>query len=337
MRSLMVVAAAVAVMIHAGCGWKYCKMQSDSAGALRYDKANIKIEEFRKNYEHLSGEGLLAIGHAAGAFQRYPVNLFTKPAEPVADLIRDSLVRHGLDGVEIDVQVDEKGKVFVTHDRIIEEGRIKNIKEFHREGRLEDVVRLFLDDKLIMTKSLYIELKTPHSDRLSDTDVFLIENTLVAVNDTLKGSKEGGEARKRISFVSFNYRALERVKLLCASDPGKYGSGNYSFFWIVASNRGPFITHCVCPAFSSLSGGKVDDLAKDTVLTGIWFDPRGVSDFGKLFRQINDRRPKDRKLCFFISTYGLSEKRFSRQMKCGLDGLDNVRGLIFDIKRPDVK
>ncbi len=145
--------------------------------------------------------------------------------------------------------------------------------------------------------------------------------------------------RKHIAFVSFNLFALKETH-------NRIGGKGHRFFFIAGSNRG------MLGQLASLFGSKainylnpkmIERLEKSGWLTGIWFDPIGISRIATTFNGINRirNRKKHLRLEYHISTYKLNREKYLRSLQKGMnegkagevEKLKNVTGLIFDIMR----
>ena len=315
-----------------GCGSKYCAMQKDTVGALKYSEAKQSIQwhkdlimRLRNNNSGDTNNRLSAIGHAAGSYQQYPIDISLPSDKKVSELILDSIKTHDLNGIEIDVQIDKSGDVYVTHDRIIGDDK-ENIKQINKNSeKLNEVITTIYKNGLNNDIRLFIELKTS-SQEVTDIDELLINGILKSIKYGIDNKSFQNKILNNISFISFNYNMLKKFH----DENKKIGIVNFRLYQIIASSYNKLLTWCICPAFSVLN---VDLLKKDDILTGIWFDPKGIPDFTTAFNEINNYR-KNKAYEIYISTYGLSKDSYVKALKKNKEGLRNITGLIFDIQRP---
>ena len=313
-------------------------------GAISKDKALESIEDLKektKTYLNISkGEYLSGVGHQAGNYERYPKD--PKDIGPdTADIsksMKQSFDVYGLDGIEIDIQVDQENiidqgikGVYVVHDRLKNDLKTCAI-EYLKRNSLEKILQYFIDAKYFeKNKHIYIEIKCDNSDKLNKRDKTVIESTLNIIDDLLgKYPKEcADKIYKYISFASFNYRALEKIAAL--------SNGKYNLFFIAASNRvlGWIAGRIFCPQFNYLGRKLRKTLSESELITGVWFDPCAVNDFGRVFSDINRKRKfrgNLKPLRIFISTYLLEKNDYFDRIENEGKGLEDVDGLFFEIK-----
>jgi hypothetical protein len=333
--ALLVIAAALAVTAPAGCS-KICGPSGNTPGALDKNDAARILKEYRKLY----GAGIIMTGHAAGSYQEYPVEAGKrlKAKKPAAELMIKALSEGtGLDAVEVDVQSDDRGTVFILHNRI----KKKHGEEagLTKEHRLDGFLGAFAKNFKNKNKSVFIEIKCRQAEELETAEFDLVLRTLETVNGMIRaGSMSAADAEKSISFISFNLMALETLRALSSSK--EFGNIKYRLYFIAGSNSmiGRIGTS-VCPQINFLNDDAVKRIAHSKWLTGIWFDPSWVDDYGKIFILMNEERkiaglPE---LEYFISTYKSDEAKKPSAYKEKFDreapGFRNIRGLIFDVNK----
>jgi hypothetical protein len=313
-------------------------------GAISKDNAIKKIKYLKeKTKEHLNiakDERLSGIGHQAGNYEQYPKD--PKEIGPdtidISESMKQSFDVYGLDGIEIDIQIDQENiidqgikGVYVVHNKP-ENGLETYAIEYLKRNTLEKVLEYFIDANYFeKNKHIYIEIKCDNSEKLKKQEESVIEGALNVIDKLLqKNPQEFAEKFcNHISFVSFNYNALEKIAIS--------SNGRHSLFLIPASNRflGWIASKIFCPQFNYLGRKLKKALSESELITGVWFDPCGVNDFGKIFNEINQKRENSGKLKplkIFVSTYLLEENDYFDRMKTEVEGLENVDGLIFEIK-----
>ncbi len=317
---------------------------SNPYGALSRDHAEEKIayytQKTKKCLGMAEGHRLLKIGHQAGAFERYPKDpgAISIDTADILDLMKMSFEDYRLDGIEIDIQIDQNNiidenvrDIYVVHNKL----------DFHlmpyatgylKRNTLRNVLKGFLDAKYHeKDKYMYIEIKCHVAKKLDIRDKAAISGALNVIDDVLKGfsSEEAEEIRKHIGFASFNNKALERIAELA--------KGRHALFFIVASNKalGWIATKTIYPHLNYLGKRLKKILLESQFLTGIWFDPCAVKDFGRIFNAINRERqgnPLLQPLKVYVSTYLLEEREYFSRLEKDREKLYHAGGLFFDIK-----
>jgi len=313
-------------------------------GAISKDNALEKIEYLKENTKKClniaKGECLSGIGHQAGNYEQYPKD----PKEigldtiNISESMKQSFDAYGLDGIEIDIQIDQKNiieegmkDIYVVHNKL-KNGLDTCAIEYLKRNTFEKVLKYFIDTKYFeKNKHIYIEIKCDDSERLEKQDEAVIEGALNVIDKLLEKKPQEGveEICKHISFASFNYRALEKI--------AKLSNEKYSLYLIAASNRflGWIASKIFYPQFNYLGRNLKKTLSESKLITGVWFDPCAVNNFGNIFNEINKKRKNSgelKHLKIFISTYLLEKNDYFNKMKSEGEGLENVDGLFFDIK-----
>jgi hypothetical protein len=249
----------------------------------------------------------------------------------------------GMDGIEIDIQADQMRlaeeaiqDIYVVHDKLRAPLR-PGVREYLRRNTLEKVIKGFISQGYPAAgKSLYIEIKCDHPVTLDGWDGAVIRGALRKIGQLTSSFPEPERAviERHIAFASFNYRALERIAELA---PGKY-----DLFLIVASNKClPWVaSKTLYPQYNYLGRRLRQTVVRSRVLTGIWFDPWAMEDFGAVFNRINEERSRDaqgKPLALFVSTYLLEAGEYAHRLGTEKERLHNVKGLIFDIRHEDRK
>ena len=313
-------------------------------GAISKDNALKNIEYLKEKTKEClniaNGEYLSGIGHQAGNYEQYPKD--PKEIGPdtvdISESMKQSFDVYGLDGIEIDIQIDQKNiieegikNVYVVHNKL-KNGLKTCAIQYLKRNTLEKVLKYFINTKYFeKNKHIYIEIKCDDSEKLKRRDETVIESALNVIDELLEKNpqEKTEEIYRHISFASFNYRALERIAQLSNS--------KYSLFLIAASNRflGWIVSKTFCPHFNYLGRKLKKTLSKSELITGVWFDPCAVNNFREIFNGINQKRESSgelEQLKIFVSTYLLEENDYFDRMKSDGEGLGNVDGLFFEIK-----
>jgi len=315
-----------------------------SHGAISREGAVNKIGAYGKRSGKYLGrrEGgdLLVFGHQGGNYERYPKdpNEIDPGTFDISKLMKQSYDDLSLDGIEIDLQIDqqtivEQGNkdVYVVHNPL-EYGLKSDAIKYLRKNSLEKVLTSFIDKKYYKNnKLLYMEIKCDHSERLDSRDEDVIATTIRVIDGLMrKYTPQDAEAiSRRLGFASFNYRALERISELTR--------GKYDLFFIAASNRilGWMASKTIYRHFNYLGKRLKQTLSGSGILTGVWFDPCGINNFGAVFNGINRTRKELFRLAplkMFVSTYLLDENEYYDRMEKETEKLQHVEGLFFEIK-----
>lgn len=130
--------------------------------------------------------------------------------------------------------------------------------------------------------------------------------------------------------MSFSYYVLEELKNKLGSD--------YRYYLIGTTNKIlPIILNFIMEGLPRLNKFIKEKLNNTDWLTGVWFDPKWVNKYTKIFNRINENRIKRQKhrLELFLSAYGLSYDDFIKSLtENGV--LSDVTGIIFEIlSEPD--
>jgi hypothetical protein len=266
--------------------------------------------------EELPSASLEIVGHQSGVPRQYPRNPVkirrqagtAMPVLPTVKTMATAFETIGLDAIELDVQVvdggDSDGDVYIMHDRPTAADMMDEVVSAYLAGnRLVTVLEAFAAAHYYeQGKKIYLEFKThPPIGDLGNADLGLIERTMAIVDEVARACGPGSEQfRSQIGFVSFNDSALKRASDLAAT--------SHSYHFVAGTSR---------PICSRLAG-LIDETCLDRTtverlrsaewLTGIWFGPGWVPDYGDLFPTIDGAW--DRKLGLGIGTYYTSAGRF---------------------------
>jgi hypothetical protein len=315
-------------------------------GALLRDKIVEEIEFYNKRTKKCLGvdesRRLLKIGHQAGDFERYPKNpeKISMDTVDISDLMKKSFEDYGLDGIEIDLQMDHGNvidkavkDIYVVHDKL-ESPLGPYATSYLKRNTLREVLKGFIEAKYHKkNKHIYIEIKCDDSERLDNQDKTAISGTLDVIDEVVK-RYPAGEAEaicRHIALASFNYKALDRTDRLC--------NGQHDLFLIVASNRiiGWLAIKTIYPHFNFFGKRLKKVLSTSEFLKGAWFDPCAVNHFGSIFNGINKEREKNlllKPLKVFVSTYLLQKEDYFDRLESEREKLRHVEGLFFEIKSP---
>ena len=262
------------------------------------------------------------VGHQSGVPRQYPHSpekirrqvRTAYPVLPTVDTMRFAFETMGLDAIEMDAQVVDDddgggGEVYVMHDRPTAADMADEVVAAYLAGNtLALVLEAFVAAGYHQQgQKIYLELKTqPPMGELADTDESLVERTAGIIDEVaLSRGPESEQFRSQIGFVSFNDRALKRASDLAAS--------GHSFHFVAGTNR---------PICSLLAGmidetrldrATIERLQSSSWLTGIWFGPGWVPDYGTVFPTID--AAWDRKLSYGLGTYYTSATRLRRLMR----------------------
>ncbi|MBW1912628.1 MAG: hypothetical protein JRI43_05580 [Deltaproteobacteria bacterium] len=321
--------------------FSFCKT---SYGAISREGAVKKIDSYKKRTGQCLGigekEDLLKFGHQAGSYEQYPKDPEKTGTDTldISKLMKQSFDDYSLDGIEIDIQIDQENRVgegikdiYVVHDKL--ENDLKSYAiEYLKRNTLKKVLRDFIEAKYYENnKHIYIEIKCDDSERLDTCDERVIAGTLDVIDGLVKeySHEDAEEICDHLAFASFNYRALEKID--------KLSKHRYDLFFIAASNRtlGWIATKTIYRHFNYLGKMLKKTLSESNIITGVFFDPCAIDDFGAVFNRINDTRENEFKLeplKIFISTYLLEEDEYFDRIENEGKNLQNVKGLFFDIK-----
>jgi len=313
-------------------------------GAISRENAAKKIDSNSKRTGKCLGIGknkdLLKIGHQAGSYKRYPkdpekIGTYTFD---ISKLMKQAFDDLSLDGIEIDIHVDQKNVVgqdikdiYVVHDKL-ENGLDSYAIGYLKRNTLEKVLRSFIEAKYHENnKHIYIEIKCDDSEQLDTWDETVITGALNIIDKLMKNCshEEAEEICDHLAFASFNYRVLERI--------GELSKGRYDLFFSAASNRtlGWIASKTIYRHFNYLGKRLKESLSESKMITGVFFDPCSIDDFGYVFNGINNIRENEfslKPLKIFISTYLLEENEYFDRIENEGKNLQNVKGLFFDIK-----
>jgi hypothetical protein len=342
-----------------------------SKGAILYspdtrDSINSYVTETLELVDS-TADRLEVVFHRAGSFQEYAKNVSDpdfkydccpSSVKDVTVLMDRSFNQLGADGIEIDARTvyksQTKPNVYIVHDKIDEEKLSEMSKAYLENNTLTNVLTHFIQEKYFSPqkygpsgKYIHIELKIPkkhlhlnHSP-LNSMQKQYIEQIIDELHDTIESAAGNGNMsaaiRRHIGFASFNLYALEYAN----SYSIKQLQDGYRFYFIAGTNRG-FIGYLANFFFSKeinyLDANLTQRLISHEWLSGIWFDPAGINRIAETFNEINSQRESP--LFLYISTYNLKRQCFFNKLrrdaaKTATDPpvkLENVRGLIFDIR-----
>ena len=323
---------------------KFFSICNTSFGAITRENAAKQIGSYNKRTKKYLGIGensdLLKIGHQAGSYKRYPKDpeKIGTDTFDISKLMKQSFEDLSLDGIEIDIQIDQENvvhesikEIYVVHDKL-ENGLDSYAIGYLKRNTLEKVLRNFIDAKYHENnRHIYIEIKCDDSEQLDTRDETLITGALNIIDKLMKNRshEEAEEICDHLAFASFNYRALERI--------GELSKGRYDLFFIAASNRtlGWIASKTIYRQFNYLGKRLKKILSESKMITGVFFDPCSIDDFGSVFNGINNIRENEfslKPLKIFISTYLLEENEYFDRIEKEGKNLQNVKGLFFDIK-----
>ena len=288
----------------------------DDSGDVTATRAEVRriVNSFMP--EELHSAALEIVGHQSGVPRLYPQNPdkirkragTATPVLPTVETMKIAFESTGLDAIEIDVQVVDGGDsvedVYVMHDRPTAADMTDDVVGPYLSGnRLVTVLEAFAAARYYeQGKKIYLEYKTyPPMGELAETDLGLIDGTM-AIVDEVAGAcgSQAEEFRSHIGFVSFNDRALKRARDLTQAK-------GHSFHFVAGTNRP------ICSLLAGLidetclDGDVIERLRSSSWLTGIWFGPGWVPDYGTVFPTIDDGW--DRKLGYGIGSYYTSARR----------------------------
>jgi hypothetical protein len=345
---LFVCPALFSMCVITGC----CGPSKKTPGAFDRNSAKELLEQYRNLFEKKS---MLLVGHAAGDYRNYPIeanNKLPQQAHTIGYSMRLSfdagINAPELDGIEIDVQVDNNGTAYILHNSITSlEGLDEPARSFMRNNSLNTFLKLFIENKYYQKKYVFIEIKCPDSEKISPSDEAMIKTILSKIHgdvSILSRANNADESRikDKISFVSFNYDALKYIADV--SNGKEYGGVKYPLYLIVATNT-PLgrIAKCVCPEFNFLDDTYQKKIVDSEFLTGIWFDHSLISRYGRVFNDMNAARElknsnKIPPLVYFISTYKTCAVKQPSKLKEKIIkekfDVSNLKGFIFDINTP---
>jgi len=265
------------------------------------------------------------------------------------------------DGIEIDVRTVPESEnfkgVYVVHDAVKETDLNEEAREYLASNTLRQVLDSFFAKDYgegkerisgIKERTIFIELKVPKKTfrpQLCSLEKGEKDYVSQVVAEVDKGFPQAGgtasrspASKRRVAFISFNFRALEYARELSENK----GIKDRPYFYIAGTNRKIFGYSAALFFFKdidALTPALSERIRKAEWLTGIWFDPLGIKNMARTFDRLN--RDRRRLLEIYISTYKLKKKRFRRRFlrEAGRDRnghggrLNNVKGLIFDIRK----
>lgn len=278
----------------------------------------------------------LLIGHRLGNFRHYPLNVnrkrYLKDYRNTSELMIKSFTEYGLNALELDLRLGPDGMVYVVHDKIK-----KNIGgeclSWLSENSFEKLLVRFIENGFSADKKLFIELKLSPKifhprkrsffpDTVSSSEKKLIEeifSVLDRIISVYPDRKE--EIRKSVGFISFSLAALHSAYALSEEI--------YEYHLITTTDQ--FLKKSLSRAlfYIPLTSEEKTKIICSEWLTGIWFDPRYITDPVRTFLEINEQRRN--RLKFYVSSYGMEfsklPDRFIRENGEKLP----LKGIIFDI------
>ncbi len=315
-----------------------------------------------------TGDSLEVVFHRAGSIQEYAKNVnehgfrYDRSPSSVKDvtvLMDRSFNQLEADGIEIDAQTIDGNQtnknVYIVHDKIDEKNLALMSETYLKNNTLTKVLRHFIKREYFDSqkyrpsgKYIYIELKIPkkrlhlYHSPLNSKQKLYIEQIIDELQNTIEyaagnSNMVAAAIRRHIGFASFNIYALEYANRYSI----KQQQDGYRFHFIAGTNRG--LIGYLANVFFSTAINYLDDNLKQRVrshswLTGIWFDPAGISRIAETFNEINNQREPP--LSLYISTYNLKRQSFFNKLRKDVartttdppTKLENVRGLIFDIQ-----
>jgi len=310
-----------------------------------------KIDQYKKSTSEKidaigedKSDGLFSIGHMAGDYRYYPKNIKKiknrSSVKNVTELMCHSFDALHLSGIEIDVQRDKEGNIYVLHDKIENTDNLSedHVKDYLSKNTLEIILNTFIEHQYHeQNKSIYIEIKCEGSDHLTDEEEKTIEGAVHIVDKVAKNHL-GDELPPSFpfAFVSFNHAALQKVES-CYTEKTKTTEGKVCppLFFIAVSNRlivrfvrlyKPFLSYI------DKDGKLSQKLAKIKGLTGIWFDPSGIKNCSKVINKIREewKEKNESELEVYISTYKLKKRNYLKRLETQGKALQGVQGLIYE-------
>ena len=293
----------------------------DDSGDLSTTRTEVSRIVERFTPAEIKSASLEIVGHQSGMPGQYPHSPdkikrqadTAIPVLPTTDTMKTAFEAIGLDAIEMDVQAiesgDSDGDVYVVHDKPTTADMADEVVSTYLAGnRLVSVLEAFAAARYYeQGKRIYLEYKTdPTIGELVGADLALIERTMAIVDEVASTcGPESEQFRAHIGFVSFNDRALQRSRDLAQAS-------GHSLHFIAGTNRP------VCRLLAGIIGetrldhDAIERLRSATWLTGIWFAPGWVPDYGEVFPAIDEGW--DRKLGYGIGTYYTSARRIRQLM-----------------------
>lgn len=273
-------------------------------------------------------------GHRAGSYQEFAKNLqLGQPLAPrsVVELMDRAFDERGLNAIEIDLRASpfNEREVVVVHDAVDGAALDDAGRRYVEENTARAVLRHFLaQGHHERGRRLVFELKAP-LEGLDDEARAAIDRFAAALSEQLAGRPDEEVARRRIDVISFSFEALERLHQALGADAGGHG-----FMPIITTDRYPewLVRLASQTPFSRAVKARLRELPW---LTGVYFDPRFVKDFGALFNGINDDREANdlTALEMHVSTYSHELDELVARLRAQREPLRNVRGLIYQIRK----
>jgi len=351
-KKIIFIIILIAGIVLTSCTRNVCIPTGKAAGSIVRDNARYNMIDLYKHRilnlldrENNNKQNLIAVGHRAGNYRKYPV--FPDEIPPGANSINDEMPKINitesmvesfeninLDAIEVDVQSgpgDDNDSIYIVHERIPRDIFKKDLflRNYLKNNTLEKLLNRYIQSKYYMNnKHLYIEIKCLDAYKLDGYEEKVISRTLEIIDSviSLQNRKEdSSKIKKHISFISSNYLALKLIKRRVGQSHKLYLIAGSNSFW----NK---IGNITCDEFNSIDDfDEIDDLrsmiySKD-IIDGIYFDPKFVNNYSSVFHKINQRRKENnsslKEFEFFISTYKLDFDDFFESLHNEKKSLDD--------------
>lgn len=269
------------------------------------------------------------IGHGAGDFRYYPMNLSvsqrgvtkgvrgnnwptkTAWARPVSELIEKAYESYQLDGVEIDVQIPPAGHplcvgldnkcAFVMHDEPNWSAITPNTEAFNymRQNSLGAVLNDYISQKYI-DKALYLEVKASKPCQslppLDSHDCLRAPQMIYAVIEPFITSNSN-QQKGWLRFVSFSPGSLQALQTLSLQLDNE--TREQLNFALIAGYRkdSSWIMNLLRKNLSQMKG-PVPEFSDDVIhfaahsewLDMLWFSPKGADYPDEMIRLVDEKR-----------------------------------------------
>jgi hypothetical protein len=276
----------------------------------------------------------LHTGHRGGNYQAYAKNLQRGlPERPLslAVLMDEAFEELGLTAIEIDVRPSplEGGEALVVHD-IVDGAALNTVgRDYVLQNTVRKTVEYFLArEHHLLGRRLVFEIKAPR-EGLDASAEQAVDRTARTLNEVLTGRADEAAARGALDLISFNHLAL--VRLHAALGASAAGHGLYQ---IVTSNQYPEWLYAISTQ-PPLNAQRLAELRETPWLRGVYFDPKFIDGFARLFNGINQARKAAGLglLEIHVSTYSHDLDGLMARLQADTEPLRHVRGLMYQIRK----
>lgn len=310
------------------------------------------IKDTCKALKNCSAEGLEIIGHGAGSYRHYPMDInddghvrgnkwsgkCASRARNINDLMDLAFSSRDVTSLEIDVQTPGSDHLlcrngndclFVMHNKP-DWNAIDSLDhpavEYLQRNTVNATLAHFIANKYYGDRRLYLEIKSTRGCNAPDRTAAECRTLGARVAGEIAGAvrevhpRQADKDRQWLTVVSFSATALQSVHDGLPADLRDSidyaliaGVHPFSLKWFLGQLKGPV------PLFND----ELQNFAATTPwLDRIWFSPQGIKDFNAFFHGLNearakacsDRGAKCRPLSYSVATYPYKQKAFAEKM-----------------------